>query len=79
MLNLLFFLLGCLITLILTKQPLQVKVHHQYENINPPISDVDMDALEEGMLKEDPNKDKLYENLDTVLKDVNEIMGGSDR
>ena len=43
------------------------------------MSDVDMDALEEGMLKEDPNKDKLYENLDTVINDVNNIMGGSDR
>lgn len=50
-----------------------------YENVNPPISDVDMEALEEGMLKEDPNKDDLYSKLDTVLTDVNNIMGGSDR
>lgn len=50
-----------------------------YETVNPPISDVDMEALEEGMLKEDPNKDVLYSQLDTVLTDVNNIMGGSDR
>ena len=50
-----------------------------HENVNPPISDVDMEALEEGMLKEDPNKDKLYEDLDTVISSVNEVMGGSDR
>lgn len=50
-----------------------------HETINPPISDVDMEALEEGMLKEDPNKDKLYEDLDTVIASVNDVMGGSDR
>ena len=79
MINILFFIIGALITLILTKQPLQIKVHHMYENVNPPISNVDMEALEEGMLKEDPSKDKLYEDLDTVISSVNEVMGGSDR
>ena len=79
MLNLLFFLLGCLITLILTKQPLQVKVHHQYENILPDQKDVDLEALEEKMLKEDPKQDDMYAKLDSVLTDVNDIMGGSDR
>ena len=79
MINILFFIIGALITLILTKQPLQIKIHHTHETIKPPISDVDMEALEEGMLKEDPNKDKLYENVDTVIASVNDVMGGSDR
>lgn len=79
MINILFFIIGALITLILTKQPLQIKVHHVHENVNPPISDVDLEALEEGMLKEDPKEDDLYSKLDTVLTDVNNIMGGSDR
>ena len=57
MINILFFIIGALITLILTKQPLQIKVHHIHEDIKPPISDVDLEALEEGMLKEDPKKD----------------------
>ena len=41
-----------------------------------------MQALEEGMLKEDPVTDKKYqdlENLNQIMEDVNEIMGGSDR
>lgn len=77
--NLLFFIIGVLISLILTKKPLLIKVHHVHEDVKPPISDVDIDALEEGMLKEDPKKDDLYSKLDTVLTDVNNIMGGSDR
>ena len=77
--NLLFLLIGGLLTLMLTKKPLLIQVHHINEDLKPAIPDVDMDKLEEDMLKEDPKKDDLYNKLDETLAEVNNIMGGSDR
>ena len=77
--NLLFFLIGGLLSYIFTKLPIQITVHHKYENIKPPVSDLDMEKMEEQMLKDDPKKDDLYEKFEETLADVNNIMGGSDR
>jgi hypothetical protein len=43
------------------------------------MNQIDMDALEQQMLKEDPKKDKLYQELDDALANIGDIMGGSDR
>lgn len=77
--SLLFLLIGGLLTLIFTKKPLLIQVHHVHEDIKPMIPGVDMEQLEEDMLKEDPKKDDLYAKLDETLAEVNDIMGGSDR
>ena len=80
--NLLFFVTGGLLMYLILQRPLQITVHHKNENIVNVPKDIDMDDLEEKMLKEDPKKDKMYEdleNLDKVIEDVNDIMGGSDR
>ena len=82
MLEVLFFVIGVLISLVFTKKPIQIKIHHINEDIKPALNPIDMQALEEGMLKEDPVTDKKYqdlENLNQIITDVNEIMGGSDR
>jgi hypothetical protein len=80
--NLLFFVTGGLLMYLILQRPLQITVHHKNENIVNVPKDINMDDLEEKMLKEDPKKDKMYEdleNLDKVIEDVNDIMGGSDR
>ena len=82
MLETLFFVIGVLIALVFTKKPIQIKIHHITEEIKPALNPIDMQALEDGMLKEDPATDKKYqdlENLDQIMTEVNEIMGGSDR
>ena len=82
MLEVLFFIIGVLIALVNNKKPIQIKIHHVNEDIKPALNPIDMQALEEGMLKEDPVTDKKYqdlENLNQIITDVNEIMGGSDR
>lgn len=79
---LIFFVMGSLLTYVLLQKPLQITIHHKNENIVNVPKDINMDDLEEKMLKEDPKKDKMYEdleNLDKVIEDVNDIMGGSDR
>lgn len=77
--NLLFLLIGMLLTLTFTKKPLLIQVHHVHEDVKHGIDPVDMDKLEEDMLKEDQKKDDLYAKLDETLIEINNIMGGSDR
>ena len=83
MLNVLFFVIGFLICWVLTKKPVQIKVHHVQETIQ---NNVDLDAmrkLEEEMLKEKPEEDKKFADFDSkfgdIMREVNETMGGSDR
>ena len=77
--NLLFLLIGMLLTLTFTKKPLLIQVHHVHENVKHGIDPVDIEKLEEDMLKEDQKKDDLYAKLDETLIEINNIMGGSDR
>ena len=77
--NLLFLLIGGLLTLIFTKKPLLIQVHHIHEAVKRGVTDIDIDKLEEDMFKEDPKKDDLYDKLDETIAEINNIMGGSDR
>lgn len=76
---LIFFGIGVLLTLVLVQKPVLITVHHKYENLKPELTKDDLAVLEEGMLKENPKEDNLYEKLDQTIADVNDIMGGSDR
>ena len=64
---------------IFSRRPLQITIHHKHEDIHPVFPDLDIDELEQDMLKEDPKMDDLYSKLDETLMEVNNIMGGSDR
>lgn len=83
MLNILFFVIGFLICWVITKKPIQIKVHHVQETVQNKISDAEMRALEDAMLKEKPEEDKKFEDFDSrfgdIMREVNETMGGSDR
>ena len=79
MTNLLFFVIGFVLAIILMGKPIKIDLHHTYKTEYSELPDVDMSTLEEKMLKEDPKVDQLYENFDKTLQEVNEIMGGSDR
>lgn len=83
MLNILFFVIGFLICWVITKKPIQIKVHHVQETVQNKISDAEMRALEDEMLKNKPEEDKKFEDFDSrfgdIMREVNETMGGSDR
>ena len=83
MLNILFFVIGFLICWVITKKPIQIKVHHVQETVQNTISDAEMRALEDAMLKDKPEEDKKFEDFDSrfgdIMREVNETMGGSDR
>ena len=79
MIYFLFLLLGFMLALAFIRKPVQIKIHHIYENVEPEEDAYDLTDLEQEMLKEDPKEEELYKNLDNVLLEVNDVMGGSDR
>lgn len=79
MLYLITFILGFFFALFVTKDSIKIDIHHTNEDIKETISESELEKLQEKMLKEDPKNDKLYEEIDTVLTEVNDVMGGSDR
>lgn len=77
--NLLFFVVGGLITYLILQKPLQIHIRHTHEDITPKISKVELNELEQQMLKPDQQNDNLYDDLTETITEVNNIMGGSDR
>ena len=81
--NFFYFMMGFLISYLILRKPIRFTVRHEYKYYDEPKPDIDLEKLEEKMLKEDPKMDVAYdkfsENMDEVIKDVNNIMGGSDR
>ena len=73
------FIIGMLLMYLILQKPLKITVHHVNENIVPDVNETKLKELEEKMLKEDPQNDNLYEQLDETIREVNDIMGGSDR
>ncbi len=74
-----YFALGALFTLLMTQKPIKIEVHHKHENVIPVQNDLNMIELEQKMLDADPKLDKQYEDLDKIIAEANNIMGGSDR
>lgn len=77
--NFFYFIIGALIAYLILQRPLKISIHHTYETLTPAL---DIDKLEDDMLKPDVKRDKMYEdeqNIDDILKEVNDVMGGSDR
>lgn len=72
-------IVGVLFTYVLFKKPIEITVHHTYENVVSPENMINMEEIEEKMLKDDPKNDTLYSEFDKFLEQSREIMGGSDR
>ena len=70
-----FFLLGAVISLIFTRAPIKIEVHHKHENVLPPATEENLRSLEEQMTKPDAKMDQIYEEINKL----SDIMGGSDR
>ena len=79
MTNFLFLVIGMLLMYLILQKPLKISVHHTHEDIKHPVDTVNVKELEQEMLKKDPVSDQLYADLDNILKETNDIMGGSDR
>jgi len=78
MIDVLFFILGILIALVFTKKPIQIQIHHKNENIVPPVPESLMPKMSEVMHNKDAEEDKAYEDMRSIVDEVNEIFGGSD-
>ena len=76
---LVFFVMGFLICLVLLHKPPKFDIRHTYENVISAKTEEELEQLQEKMLKDDPKNDKLYEEIDNLTTEINDIMGGSDR
>lgn len=79
MIDVLFFVLGILFALIFTKKPIQIQIHHKEEKIIPQVPESEMPKMSEVLQKQDAEEDKAYEDMKSVIDEVNEIFGGSDK
>lgn len=77
--NLICFLAGFLICYILTKKPLEIKIHHKNETIIQPVPESAMPKMSEIDKNPDVEEDKAYKEMGEILTNVQEIFGGSDR
>lgn len=77
--NFFYLVVGMLLMYLILQKPLQITIKHIVENNNPKYSKEEIEELEKEMLKEDPEKENMYDKLDEVLVEVNNVMGGSDR
>ena len=68
-----------LLMYLILQKPLQITIHHKNENIVHPVPDNAIPDMKDVMKKGDTEEDKAYEEMGNILKDVNEIFGGSDR
>lgn len=77
--NLIFFILGVVLGLLLFNKPLKIVVHHKNENIITPIPESVMPRMSDIAKQNDQEEDKVYEEMGKVMDNVQEIFGGSDR
>jgi hypothetical protein len=77
--NLMFFIVGMLLSYLILQRPLQITIHHKNENVVNPVTAEQMDEFEKAMLTKDPKKDQLYEDFEKTITEIGDIMGGSDR
>lgn len=66
------FTLGIIFAILFTGRAIKIEIKHIHENITAPISDADIQALEKEMQTPNPELDKIYEEMGS-------IMEGSDR
>ena len=77
--NLICFLIGFLVCYILTKKPLEITIHHTNKNIVEQIPEDVMPKMSEVDKQNDPEEDKTYREMGTLISNVQVIFGGSDR
>jgi len=77
--NLIFFVLGFLIAVVLIDKPLQFVIHKKNENIVPQVPDEIIPKMSEVIKENDVEEDKVYEEMGKIMDNVTEIFGGSDR
>ena len=62
-----------------TNKPIQIHIKHTTENLTNDKTADELKALQEDMLKQDPKEDDALEQINDIMTEVNEVMGGSDR
>lgn len=77
--NLLFLLLGLLLYAVFSRKPIRFEVTHICKTEEKPVDNLDIRAIEQELIQNQNQEASIVEQLDDVLGEINNIMGGSDR
>lgn len=80
------FLIGFILATVIYKKGINININYRYEDVNNTNNTKNLELVaqaEQKMLKGDPKKDSEYkkfnEDLSLISKEVEDIIGGSDR
>lgn len=64
---------------LILQKPLQITIHHKHENVVKPVPENIIPKMSEVLKENDKQEDDAYEEMGSILGEVNKIFGGSDR
>ena len=77
--NFVFLITGMLLMYLILQKPLQITIHHKNENVIKPVPENAIPKMSEVLKENDKQEDDAYEEMGSILGEVNKIFGGSDR
>ena len=77
--NFVYLITGMLLMYLILQKPLQITIHHKNENVIKPIPENAIPKMSEVLKENDKQEDAAYEEMGSILGEVNKIFGGSDR
>ncbi len=77
--NFFYLVIGMLLMYLILQKPLRFEVHHVHEDVQKLKDKEELRQLEKEMLEKNPKEDALYDQVDEIVKDIDDVMGGSDR
>lgn len=77
--NFVHLIIGMLLMYLILQKPLQITIHHKNENVVKPVPENIIPKMSEVLKENDKQEDDAYEEMGSILGEVNKIFGGSDR
>ena len=77
--NFICLITGMLLMYLILQKPLQITIHHKNENVIKPVPENAIPKMSEVLKENDKQEDDAYEEMGSILGEVNKIFGGSDR
>ena len=64
---------------LILQKPLQITILHKNGNVIKPVPENAIPKMSEVLKENDKQEDDAYEEMGSILGEVNKIFGGSDR
>ena len=77
--NFVHLIIGMLLMYLILQKPLQITILHKNGNVIKPVPENAIPKMSEVLKENDKQEDDAYEEMGSILGEVNKIFGGSDR